>query len=123
MLTGIILIDIQRAFDIFNHELKKKKKGCITGFSFHFSKKIFLINIENPLPDYGRISCVVPQDSIVGPLFFLIYINAMPPVAETNLFLQADDLCLMFQRKDLVEIEKILNNNIKNTLTGLLIIN
>ena len=39
MLTGIILIDIQRAFDIFNHELKKK--DALQVLVFIFLKKYF----------------------------------------------------------------------------------
>ena len=93
LLSGIILIYLKRAFDIFNHELKKTSKpwtslkDALYVFSLHLSKKLFFINIENPLPDYGRISCVVPQGLIVEPLLFLVYINAMPPAAKTNLFL------------------------------------
>ena len=40
------------------------------------------------------------------PLLFLIYVNDMP---------QAEDSCLVFQRKDVIEIEKQLNRDFTNT--------
>ena len=33
---------------------------------------------------------------------------------NSNLFLNADDLCLMFHHKEVEEIEKVLNNDFKN---------
>ena len=85
LLTGMILIDLQKAFDRTNHEILFKKlkamgfsKGCITWFQSYLSERICFISIENQLSDYGRISCGVPQGSVLGPLLFLIYVNDMP---------------------------------------------
>ena len=63
VLTGIILTELQRAFDIINHEILFKKPksmdfyACITWFQSYLSERIFFISIENQLSDYGRISC------------------------------------------------------------------
>ena len=43
----------------------------------------------------------------MGP--FLIYLNDIP--IKSNLFLYADDSCLVFQRNDVIEIEKQLNGD------------
>ena len=64
--------------------------------------------------DYGRISCGIPHGSILGPLLFLIYVNDMPQAVNSNLFLYADDSCLMFQHKEVEEIERVLNNDFEN---------
>ena len=77
-------------------------------------ERIFFISIENQLSNYGRISCGIPQGSILGPLLFLIYVNDMPQAVNSNLFLYADDSYLMFQHKEVEEIERVLNNEIKN---------
>ena len=125
LLTGIILIDLQKAFDTINHEILKtflfkklKAMGfseeCITWFPSYLSERIFFISIETQLPDYGRISCDIPQGSMLGSLLFLIYVNDMPPAVNSNLFLYVDDSCLIFQHKDVEEIGKVLNNDFEN---------
>ena len=51
----------------------------------------FFIEIKNQLSDFGKVSCDVPQGSILGPLLFLIYVNERPQAVKSNLFLYADD--------------------------------
>ena len=121
LLSGIILVNLPKAFGTINHEIIFQKirgmgfsEGCITLFQSYLSERIFLISIENQRSDYGRILCGVPQGSILGPLLFLIYVNDMPQAVNSNLFLYADDSCLMFQHKEVEEIEKVLNNDFEN---------
>ena len=38
----------------------------------------------------------------------------MPQAVNSNLFLYADDSCLMFQHKEVEEIERVLNNDFEN---------
>ena len=76
-------------------------------------KNIF-ISIENQLSDYGRISCGVPQGSILRILLFLIQVNDMPQAVNQIFFLYAHDSCLIFQHKDVEEIDKVLNNDLEN---------
>ena len=117
----MILIDLKKAFDTIDHEILFKKlkamgfsEECITYFQSYLSERIFFISIENQLSDYGRISCGVPHSSILGPLIFLIYVNDMPQAVNSNLFLYADGSCLMFQHKEVGEIERVLNNDFEN---------
>ena len=67
--------------------------------------------MENQLSDFGKVSCGVPQGSILCSLLFLIYVNNMPQAVKSNLFLYADDSCLMYQHRDVNEIEKQLNKD------------
>ena len=46
----------------------------------------------------------------------------MSQAVKCNLFLYADDTCLVCQHKDIHEIEKQLNKDLKAFVTGLLII-
>ena len=70
--------------------------------------------MENQLSDFGKVSCGVPQGSILCSLLFLIYVNNMPQAVKSNLFLYADDSCLMYQHRDVNEIEKQLNKDFEN---------
>ena len=56
----------------------------------------------------------IPQGSILGQLMFLIYVNGMPLAIKSNLFLYADDSYLMYQHKDVQEVEKQLNKVFEN---------
>ena len=58
--------------------------------------------------------CGVPQDLTLGSLLSLIYVHGMTQAVNANLFLYAGDSCLMFQHKEVEEIEKILNNDFEN---------
>ena len=70
--------------------------------------------MENQLSDFGKVSCGVPQGSILCSLLFLIYVNNMPQAVKSNLFLYADDSCRIYQHRDVNEIEKQLNKDFEN---------
>ena len=85
-------------------------EGYITWFQSYFSERIFVISKENQLSEYGRILCNLPQGSILRPFLFLIYVNDMPQAVKLNLCLYDGDSYLMFQHKDVEDIEQVLNN-------------
>ena len=83
-------------------------------FKSYFSNRLFRVNLGNCYSDPSNITCWVPQGSILEPLLFLIYVNDMPQAVKSNLFLYADDSSLIFQGKDVIEIEKQLNGDFTN---------
>ena len=120
-MTGMILIDLQKAFDTVDHDILVQKLHAI-GFSKHsvnwfrsyLINRTFLVNLGNAFSQPACVSSGVPQGSILGPLLFLIYINDMSQAVKCNLFLYADDTCLVCQHKDINEIEKQLNNDFES---------
>ena len=74
----------------------------------------FLVSIENKYSSISKISFGVPQGSIFGPLLFLIYVNYTKQAVSSDLLLYADDSCLVFQHKHVIEIETHLNNDFSN---------
>ena len=116
--TGMILIDLQKAFDTINHDILISKlkhlgfsKEATLWFKSHLSNRKFKVHINKTFSESGNLLFGVPQGSILGPLFFLIYINDMPQAIDCELLLYADDTCLIFQHKDIHEIEIVLNKN------------
>ena len=113
LVTGIILIGLQKAFDTINHNILLKKLSIIA-FSDHnvkwlqsyLSSRKFTANLENSFSEVSSISCSVLQGSILGPLLFLIYFNDISMAVKCNLFLYADDACLFFESKNVKGIEK-----------------
>ena len=118
MFTGMILIDLQKAFDTIDHEIFLDKIAClgfsdsaILWFKSYLQDRSFSVNIGNEYSDPGNLSCGVPQGSILGPLTFLLYVNAMAWAVDCNLLLYADDACLIFRDTDVERIENNLNRN------------
>ena len=92
--TGMILIDLQKSFDTINHEILLCKlhtigfsEKTVAWFKLHLSNRAYTVNINIHFSDLSKISCVVPQGSILDPLLFLLYVNDMPQAVHSNLFL------------------------------------
>ena len=118
MLTGMILIDLQKAFDTIDHEIFFSKmshlgfsQATISWYKSYLTNRTFLVNVENELSSPGDLSCGVPQGSILGPLIFLLYVNDMSNSVDCDLLLYADDSCLVFTSPDLKDIKANLNRN------------
>ena len=121
LMTGMILIDLQKVFDTIVHDILLQKLNAMSfsnhtigWFKSYLSNRLFKVHLENCYSDSSSITCGVPRGSILGPLLFLIYVNDMPQAVNSNLFLYADDSCLVFLEKDVIEIERQLNRDFKN---------
>jgi len=120
--TGMILIDLQKAFDTLDHNLLLDKLGLlnfssntISWFKSYLSNRTFLVNVESTFSEPADLKCGVPQGSILGPLLFLLYINDLPQaVTDCDVRLYADDTCISYTHKNISEIELRLNANFNN---------
>ena len=72
------------------------------------------MSIKNKYSSTAKIECGVPQGSMLGPfLLFLLFINDIKQVVDCDLFLYADESCLVYQHdvNDVSKIEQNLNKN------------
>ena len=80
----------------------------------YLSNGSFLVKSGYNYSQPASVSCSVPQGSILGLLLFLIYVNDISQAVKCDLFLYADDICLVCQHKDINNIENQLNEDFCN---------
>ncbi|CAL4093985.1 unnamed protein product, partial [Meganyctiphanes norvegica] len=123
--VGMVLLDLQKAFDTVNHKIVCEKLellgvGCVDWFSSYLSNRKQFVNVNNINSSFGLVTCGVPQGSILGPLLFLCYINDMAMSVTCRLLLYADDSALLVCGKDANLIASILSENLQSCSNWLL---
>ncbi|XP_072018361.1 uncharacterized protein [Amphiura filiformis] len=117
--TGMVMLDLQKAFDTVNHDIlcnKLRAMGIesVDWFRSYLSERqqIVCVNKSNSKP--MAITCGVPQGSVLGPLLFLCYVNDMPISVDCKLLLYADDSALLIDGKDPKEISSKLSKELES---------
>jgi exonuclease III len=116
-------IDLTKAFDLVNHHilLRKLQQVGIRGIPLKIIES-YLIDrqqivkipyvseqkvMQYAFSDEKSVKCGVPQGSILGPLFFLIYINnVQSSVSKADICLYADDTTITLSGYDRNTLER-----------------
>ena len=118
--TGMVLIDLQKAFDTVDHVILIQKLEAmgvysVEWFRSYLSGRRQIVNVNQVESASRDISCGVPQGSILGPLLFLCYVNDMPISVDCDPLLYADDSALLASDKDPQvigdKLSRMLNSN------------
>ena len=122
-----VFLDFSKAFDTVNHDIlfEKLYHYGIRGPALHWFKSY--LHERKQYVTYNDISssakiikCGVPQESILGPLLFLIYINDLHHVCENSIpILFADDSNLFFSGTDPSVMEQNIDIKLENISTWL----
>jgi len=119
--TGLVLLDLQKAFDTVDHQILLKKLSAVGAnnfvvnwFSSYISERQQVVQVNGSLSTPMSTSCGVPQGSILGPLLFLIYVNDMSKATSCDLYLYADDSALLVSGCNVNEIEEKLSLELEN---------
>ena len=80
LLTHMVFIDLQKAFDTIDHSILLEKISClgfagktIACYTSYLTNRSFIVNVGKEFSSPSKLSCVVAQGSILGPLLFLLY--------------------------------------------------
>lgn len=104
--TGLILLDVEKAFDSVWHNgliFKLVNFGfplpLIKIIKSFLENRYFYVCIKNVLSNSTEIPAGVPQGSVIGPLLYLIYISDFPKLTDCDFALFADDVGIFTTHK------------------------
>jgi hypothetical protein len=119
--VGLVALDLRKAFDTVNHRIMLDKMAWYgiqntehQWFKSYLNDRFQICTIFNNISEPQRITCGVPQGSILGPLMFLLYVNDMPTCFNkcfVNLY--ADDTAFYVADVDVTRVNQVLQDELK----------
>ena len=124
LLTGLIFLDLSKAFDTLDHNIMLDKltllglnRSAVEWFRSYLTMRTQSVCTNGVLSEPQSISF---QGSVLGPLLFIIYINNLPlAVQSCCVELYADDTLIYFASKSVNEIQAQLTSDLTNVLSWL----
>ena len=114
-LVGVVFIDLSKAFNTISHSkvLTKLPSYGIDGkelrwFEDYLFNRPAQVSYNDVLSEHLKSG--VPQGSILGPLLFVLFVNDITDVIETNVIKYAGDTVIYWADKDATNLSKILTN-------------
>ena len=119
----MVFIHLKKAFDTTDHVILLQKLanygldlGSLQFFASYLGNRGQKCYVNGALSSASDLKCKVPQDSILGPLFFLIYINDVPNSLNTACAAKmfTDDTNITISGCSVADIEQETNSELLN---------
>ena len=116
--SGAILIDLSAAFDLVDSDILIKKlriyglkEDILSWVMSYLSDRHQAVWIDHVYSDFTSHSIGVPQGSILGPLFFIIYYNDLLSSLNCSIDAYADDSTMSATGKTVAEVSATLTGD------------
>ena len=113
----VLLLDLKKAFGTVNHEklLRKLDKygnrgGSNKLFESYLFNRFQFVCVDGIASSKQKVTCGVPQGSILGPTLFSLYVNDLPKISEFSVRLFADDTVMIMGDKSSEKLNNAANN-------------
>ncbi len=118
--TGLIYIDLRKAFDTFNHCIMITKRPAygLAGdswnwFCSYLDSRSQYVQWQGKTSEQKSITVGVPQGSNLGPLLLTLYVNDFPDYVDNAVDMYADDSTLQAHAKDIKIVENKLTEMLR----------
>ena len=116
--VGMMLLDVQKAFDSVNHQMLCKKIELAgidnTWFKSYLEGRKQVVSVNDTTSSKKTINCGVPQGSLLGPWCYLLYSNDIASCVKCTLVLYADDTILLTSHKNVSTVTENLSEAARN---------
>ena len=113
----VLLLNLKKAFDTVNHVilLRKFDKYDIRGnsnklFQTYLSNRFQFVYVNGIASNKQKVTCGVPQSSILSPTLLFLYVNDLPNITEFSVRLFVDDTSMIMSDNSLDKLNNAANN-------------
>ena len=126
--NAVVFLDLKNAFDTVNYEILLSKlrnygkcDNAHSWFESYLDNRMQRCPVNGSLSRSCSLSCGVPQDTVLGPLLYLLYINDSPNcLSNCQSRMYADDTHHTYAGLSADNIQSCLNDDLVNVSNWLI---